>query len=430
MPERSDAADGSPRPQALGGADQQSGDSTPAPAGSLSAGIPAAQPNASAGPRLASPPATLAELLALVRASGLVDEAKLKVPLEAQGLPDDPGLALDALVQAGLLTRFHAWNLRQGKYRGFLLGPYKVLRPLGKGGMGLVYLAEHTSLPRRVAVKLLRTDLAGKSGIVERFQREGRTASALDHPNIVRIYDLCHGDEGHFLVMEYVEGRSLEDLVREKGPLSVRQAVDYCLQVASALQHAHERGVVHRDIKPANLLLVAGGTVKVLDMGLARFYADSSDNLTERLGGGVLGSPDYIAPEQALGQLDIRCDIYSLGATLYMLLVGHPPFAFGSVADKLRAHQAHAVVPPHTRNPAIPAGLSAVVVRMLAKGPAARFQAPAEVIAALQPWSSGAEQPVPATRRRWGRAAVVAVTATATVLAAGLLAWGVLVLVR
>ncbi len=380
-------------------------------------------------PLVLGPPTRLPDLLALVRASGLVDEARLQTLLESEGLPDDPVQALDALVRAGLLTAFHACHLRQGRFRGFVLGPYRVLQPLGKGGMGLVYLAEHRTLGQRVALKVLRTDLPCSPGALERFYREGRAAAALDHPNIVRVQDVCRSDDDHhFLAMEYVEGKSLEDVIQEEGRLSLARAVDYALQVARGLGHAHERGLVHRDIKPGNLLLDRQGTVKILDMGLARFYTDKDDKLTERVGGGILGSPDYIAPEQALNKLDTRSDIYSLGATLYCLLLGRPPFPFNTARQKLLAHQMNRVTPPHCQDANIPPELSAAVVRMLAREPDARYQTIDEVIAALEPWLSLPE-PVATTtsvpppshsRLRYGLAAAGFL---AVALLAGLAAW-------
>jgi serine/threonine-protein kinase len=221
----------------------------------------------------------------------------------------------------------------------------------------------------------------------ERFAREGRAVAALDHPNVVRLYDVGQDGGTHYLVMEYVEGRSLEAVLRQDGRLPLHQAVDYVMQVAAGLQHAHERGIVHRDVKPANLLVDTTGTVKILDMGLARFHADAEDRLTERTGGGILGSPDYVAPEQASHQLDTRTDVYSLGATLYALLTGEPPFCGGSVAEKIAAHRTRPVVPPHRHDPSIPLGLSQVVVRTLEKDPADRYQTPAEVIEALAPFA-------------------------------------------
>jgi serine/threonine protein kinase len=250
--------------------------------------------------------------------------------------------------------------------------------------MGLVYLAEQLSMNRLVALKVLRTELHSRRGARERFEREGRATAALTHPNIVRIYDVQHEGETYFLVMEYVEGQSLAKKITQFGRVPAAQALEYICQAAEGLQHAHRCGVIHRDIKPSNLLVDQEGVVKVLDMGLARFFDDRCDNLTERIGGGVLGSPDYLAPEQAQQQADIRSDIYALGATLYCLLIGEPPFAALRGSAKILAHQTRPVVPPAVRDPKIPQEISVIVLKMLAKSPEDRFQTMAEVLAALR----------------------------------------------
>jgi serine/threonine protein kinase len=331
--------------------------------------------------------------LDLLRRSGLLHADRL-AELDADAtLPADPQAVADELVRRDVLTPFQSRLLLAGRFRGLIVDRYRVLRPLGKGGMGLVYLAEHLSLTRRVALKILRSDLTGAPGVRERFAREGRAIAALNHPNIVRLYDVGQDGALHYLIMEYVEGRSLEELLQQKGRLPPREAVEYAIQAARGLAHAHERGIVHRDVKPANLLLDACGTVKILDMGLARFHTDSTDNLTERVGGGVLGSPDYLAPEQMTKQLDTRSDVYSLGATLYALLLGEPPFSGRTVAQKLADHLHRPVPPPHLRDPNVPRPLSLVVLRMLAKDPADRYQTPAEVIEALGPFAQPRPKP-------------------------------------
>lgn len=367
-------------------------------------------------------------VLEAVRKSGLIDAITLQAHLAKQPNQQDSEQLLEGLVRVGLLTRFHARLLLQGKYLGFLLGPYKVLRPLGKGGVGLVYLAEHTGLRRQVAIKLLANDHAADLGITQRFQREARAAAALDHPNIVRLHDLCSEGPLQFLVLEYVEGISLEDMLQRSGRLPVKKAVRFALQVARGLQHAHERGIVHRDIKPANILVTKDEVVKILDMGLARFVADRSDNVTERLGGNViLGSPDYIAPEQALGQLDVRSDIYSLGATLYAMLLGQPPFAAPTRTQKLLAHQVRAVTPPHLQDPKIPPKLSAVVLKALAKNPIDRIATPEEFIQLLTPWENSSESSSlvqdQTPKRTWPKKYLFFAGALLALFVLGLVAW-------
>jgi serine/threonine protein kinase len=343
-------------------------------------------------------PDCLDSFLDLVRKSGLLTDEQLAA-LDYSELPHDPEAAAEELIRRALLTTFQARHLLAGRFRGLLVDQYRVKRPIGKGGMGLVYLAEHLTLSRQVAIKILRTDLLDSPGVRERFAREGRAIAALNHPNIVRLYDVGTDRNTHYLIMEYVEGRSLEALLRQRGRLPVQEAVGYAVQVAEGLRHAHERGVVHRDIKPANLLLDPAGTIKILDMGLARFHhVDNTDNLTERIGGGILGSPDYIAPEQASQQFDARTDVYSLGATLYALLTGEPPFSGRSIAEKLISHRSLPVIPPHHRNPGIPRELSMVVLRMMAKNPADRYQTPAEVVKALRPFAQEAPEEEPEVR--------------------------------
>ena len=246
------------------------------------------------------------------------------------------------LVHEGVLTHFQAKQFLDGKWRGFSIGKYKVLERLGSGGMGSVYLCEHKLMRRRVAVKVLPTAKAEDPASLERFYREARAVAALDHPNIVRAYDIDQVEKLHFLVMEYVDGASLQEIVKRAGPLDALRAAHYIRQSALGLQHAHETaGLVHRDIKPANILVDRTGIVKILDMGLARFFNDEEDVLTKKYDESVLGTADYLAPEQALDShsVDIRADIYSLGATFYFCLTGRTPFHEGTVAQKLIWHQ-------------------------------------------------------------------------------------------
>ena len=259
-----------------------------------------------------------------------------------QALPNEPGRLAGLLVRDGVLTHFQAEQFLQGKWRRFTIGKYKVLERLGSGGMGSVYLCEHKLMRRRVAVKVLPTAKAEDTSSLERFYREARAVAALDHPNIVRAYDIDQDDKLHFLVMEHVDGSSLQEIVKKAGPMDVLRACHYMRQAALGLQHAHETaGLVHRDIKPGNILVDRNGIVKVLDMGLARFFHDEEDMLTKKYDENVLGTADYLAPEQALDShaVDIRADIYSLGATFYFCLTGRTPFAEGTVAQKLIWHQ-------------------------------------------------------------------------------------------
>jgi hypothetical protein len=290
---------------------------------------------------------------------------------------------------------------------------YRILKPLGAGGMGTVYKAEHQLMERLVALKVIRPELTRDPGAVERFRREVKGAARLVHPNIVHAYDAEQAGDAHFLVMEFVEGTSLDRVVAEEGPLPVARACEYIRQVALGLQHAHEQGMVHRDIKPHNLMLTPEGTIKILDFGLARFARESAPpvavvpgpaaavpgSLTQT--GALMGTPDYMAPEQAVNahEADIRADVYSLGGTLYFLLVGRPPFSDAQGLDKIMAHIERMPEPPAKFRGDIPAGLPTVLERMLAKDPARRYQTPVEVAHALEPFTRPAvaplEEPVP-----------------------------------
>jgi serine/threonine protein kinase len=339
-----------------------------------------------------TPPASTAALLNLVRVSGIHAGVALDEQLaEGPELPPEPGRAAEMLVRRGVLTRFQAKQLLAGRHKGFRLGAYVILDLLGQGGMGAVYLAEHSTLRRRVALKVLRTQKAPDARVsVERFLREARAVAALDHPNIVRIHDVAQEADVHYLAMEYVEGQTLDRILARGNGIGAAQAVAYVAQAASGLQHAHEKGFVHRDIKPGNLILGTDGTVKILDMGLARSLTSSADNLTEMLDkGAVVGTADYIAPEQALGdaKVDIRADIYSLGATFFALVTGKPPFQ-GNTSQKLAQHQMRAAPDLSAEDPTFPPELARIASRMLAKKPQDRFQTPADLIAALAPWLS------------------------------------------
>jgi serine/threonine-protein kinase len=241
------------------------------------------------------------------------------------------------------------------------------------------------------------------SSYLGRFHREAQAIASLDHPNIVRAYDVDHEMDGdtpiHFLVMEYVEGRSLHEVIQQDGVLSFPRAADYIRQAADGLQYAHKAGLVHRDIKPGNLLLDLNGVVKILDLGLARFSADTDDHsLTVAHDEKVLGTADYLAPEQALDshKVDARADIYSLGCTLYFLLTASPPFTEGTLAQRLMAHQTKAPPPLGEKRPDVPTSLAAIVMKMMAKRPEDRYQSAAEVSEVLAAWlaANGAGAPV------------------------------------
>jgi tRNA A-37 threonylcarbamoyl transferase component Bud32 len=304
---------------------------------------------------------------------------------------------------------------------------YQVLALIGSGGMGTVYKAEHRLMERLVALKVIHPSLVEKPGLLERFRREVKAAARLSHPNVAVSHDAEQAGNLHFLVMEFIEGTTLAQVVAQQGPLPVALACNYIRQAALGLEHAHRQGMVHRDVKPHNLMLVRPpaparedeGVIKVLDFGLARFAsevvaapgdalrfepgqpsADTSPNASLTTAGVVLGTADYIAPEQADDPhaADIRADIYSLGCTLYFLLTGQPPFPEGKIMEKLKAHRKQQPHPLAAFRKDVPPGLERVLGKMIAKDPAQRFQTPAQVAEALGPFLG---DPKKRPRRAW-----------------------------
>lgn len=268
---------------------------------------------------------------------------------------------------------------------------YEVLRELGRGGMGVVYLAKHRLMGRTVALKVINPRLLQNQMAIERFRHEVQAAARLNHRNIVTAFDAEQAGESHFLVMEYVDGTDLATIVAGQGRLPVMYACNYLLQAALGLQHAHEQGMVHRDVKPHNLMRTACGTIKIMDFGLARL-ANPGDSETPHgltAEGVTLGTPDYIAPEQARDarRADIRSDIYSLGCTLYYLLTANVPFPAGTAVDKVIAHVTADPMPIQQLRSDIPTQLTAILGRMMARDPDDRFQTPVEVARALMPFS-------------------------------------------
>jgi serine/threonine protein kinase len=300
------------------------------------------------------------------------------------GVPASAGAAGSPPAKAGTPARPPLERLRE----------YQLLEKLGQGGMGTLYKALHSRLKRVVALKVLPPERMHDGAAVARFQREMEAIGRLNHPHIVRATDAGEVDGTHFLVMDFIEGQTLGQLVQACGPLSVAEACELVRQVALGLQHVHEHGLVHRDVKPSNLLLSADGQVKVLDLGLALLKEEDAEAAELTATGQVMGTFDYMAPEQFgdTHTVDIRADIYSLGCTLYFLLAGKAPFsgpAYANRLSKMRAHADAPAPPIRERRGDVPAGLAAVLARMLAKEPSDRFATPAEVAAALVPFTAG-----------------------------------------
>ncbi len=325
----------------------------------------------------------------LVKKSGLVDDVRLSEALSEVDLSiKDSGVIASCLTKKGLLTEWQSEKLLQGKHKGFRLGKYKLLSHIGTGGMGAVYLAEHMVMRHRVAIKLLPTHFAVHTSYLERFHQEARASAKLNHPNMVRAIDVDQEDNLHYLVMDFVDGLDLQAIVSRNGPLPYRTAAEYTRQAAEGLAYAHQMGLIHRDIKPANLLVDKVGIVKILDMGLARFTDETQGSLTREYDQKMIGTVDYLAPEQAIDshKVDLRVDIYSLGCTLYFLLTGDAPFPQGTIPQRLMMHQSGEPTDVRKTRADAPEELIAICKRMMAKAAADRFQSGDEVAQALSDW--------------------------------------------
>jgi serine/threonine protein kinase len=294
------------------------------------------------------------------------------------------------------LTEYQAHLLARGHADGFFVNEYKVLDRLGKGRMAGVYKAQH-QLGQIVAIKVLPPSKSRDANLLSRFQREARLALKLKHPNIVRAFQTGMADGLHYLVMEYLEGETLEEVLARRGKLPPAEAVRLIYQALQGLQHIHARSLVHRDLKPANLMLIGStrddtlnATIKILDIGLGRTLLEQGVGEPDDAGltgeGVLLGTPDYMAPEQARDArgIDIRADIYSLGCVLYHLLAGQPPFPDTSIINQMIRHASEAPQPLKEFNPAVPDGLQQIVNWMLAKDPGQRYPTPERAAQALQ----------------------------------------------
>ncbi len=314
--------------------------------------------------------------------------------LEVDTDVDDASFAFDAATQPA--------DAEDGIPAALIDHPrYRILGPLGKGGMGMVYRAQHRMMDREVALKVIDAKFINNPQAIERFRNEVKAAACLTHANIVRAYDAEQAGDLHFLVMEFVDGISLAELIRRNGPLPVHQVCGIIRKVAQGLHHAFEQGMVHRDIKPQNIMVTRDGRVRILDFGLARLAReqetaatssdkDSGDQMRRTadaltMVGSVLGTPDYIAPEQAMDahSADTRADIYSLGCTCYFLLTGHPPYPGGTAVQKLLAHSEMEPSPIADERRDIPTDVVAITSRMMERRPDNRFQIPRDVAKAI-----------------------------------------------
>jgi serine/threonine protein kinase len=286
-----------------------------------------------------------------------------------------------------------------GNGRPITLGNYVLIEKIGSGGMGQVFKARHNRMDRLVALKLLPSAMTRDHAAIARFEREVKAAAKLIHPNIVAAYDADCANGVHFLVMELVEGRDLNALVKTGGPFSVDKALNCVIQAARGMESAHRKGIVHRDIKPSNLLLDVEGTVKVLDMGLARveissIHASIETKLTRS--GAIVGTFDYMSPEQALDSrsADARADIYSLGCTLYYLITGKPIYSGNTALEKILAHREQPIPLLKDVSPLVPNALEAIFQKMVAKKIEDRYQAMSEVLVDFEKYNLGGEMTV------------------------------------
>ncbi len=349
------------------------------------------------------PKHTTKQLIEALQRSRLIDPQTLKsslLELQAErggSLPSESQIVGQFLVRKGDLTEWQLEKLLAGKFKGFFLGKYRLLDHLGSGGMGAVYLADHRAMNRQVALKVLPRERVGDRSYLERFYLEAKAVAALDHPNIVRAFDVDHDDETHYLVMEYVRGANLQTFVRDaERPLAFATIADYVAQAARGLQHAHDAGLIHRDVKPANLLVDPQGVVKLLDLGLA-LMTDEASSISADHQEAVLGTADYLAPEQAMNSHDVdaRADIYSLGCTMYFAITGRPPFAEGTLAQRVLAHQTQPPRGIRELRPDTPPELAEICQQMMAKSPLERIATAGEVAERLDHWRKAAKAFLP-----------------------------------
>jgi serine/threonine protein kinase len=326
--------------------------------------------------------------------SGLIDAAGLETCFEAIPPEKRTHDAVDRrlarqVIAAGKMTLWQAQQVLGGRASGFRIDKYLLLDLLGRGGMGRVYLARDTRLNRNVALKILSQERMNNPRAIARFQREAKVGAQLQHENLVRVYDEGDDDGVRFLVMEYIEGKNVGQVIAELGAIPWSTTAKLGRQVALGLDHARLKGLIHRDVNPCNILITRDGSAKLTDLGLAIDLADQ-DNVTRD--GATVGTFDYVSPEQARHSrlVDTRADIYSLGCTLYHMIAGRVPFPVVSLPEKLYAHQLHEPEPLSELVPGVPRGLDEAIRRMMRKSPDDRFQTPLEVAEALEPFANEA----------------------------------------
>lgn len=328
--------------------------------------------------------ATASEVEEILRKRRLAEEAK------------SDSLAQE-LVHGEFITRRQLERLRtqvEAERSGEQLPGYQVIEKLGAGAMAVVYKAKQLSLDRMVAIKVLPRKFSSNKQFIERFYAEGRAAAQLNHPNVVAAYDVAQAGEFHYFVMEYVEGKTVHDYIVENKRFKESEALEIVLQVADALQHAHERGLIHRDVKPKNIMITPSGVTKLADLGLARALDDKEAALAEK--GKAFGTPYYIAPEQIRGEVNIgpQADIYSLGATFYHMVTGTVPFNGKNPTEVMQKHLKNPLVPPDHVNSRLSAGVSEVIEMMMAKSRKQRYRNVNELLTDLRAVKKGEDPPL------------------------------------
>jgi serine/threonine-protein kinase len=336
----------------------------------------------------------------LVVEQGLATEEEVQSCLDEVGGERSQGTVMQMLVDREFVTRRQLSRLRaivEAERSGQKIPGYRILGKLGAGAMATVFKAKQLNLDRFVAIKVLPRKFSANAQFIERFYAEGRAAAQLNHPNIVQAYDVGKAGDYHYFVMEYVDGRTVYDDITKHKRFSEAEAIGIMVQVAEALEHAHEKGLVHRDVKPKNIMITKEGVVKLADMGLARAISDKE--AAEAESGKAFGTPYYISPEQIRGERDIGppADIYSLGATLYHMVTGNVPFDAKSPSSVMHKHLKAALVPPDHVNPRLSAGVSEIIEMMMAKSPRKRYQNCADLLIDLRAVHRG-ERPVIAQR--------------------------------
>lgn len=366
----------------------------------------------SSHPSAESPPddPTPGAFLRTLRLSRLITSDVLDTALEAappSARASARSLA-EHLIVIGELTHYQTEKLLAGRWRGLVVGEYHILAPLGRGGMGTVYLAKSLAKPAvppyplfpLVALKVLPPKRAREDErTLLRFRREMELGKHLDHPNITRTLDAGEQNGLHYIAMEYVPGQSLKQLISSGGPLPVGEAARIFADVAAGLEHAHQKGLIHRDLKPSNIMVTPEGQAKLLDLGLALLVDEALPEDIAIVGGEgyILGTMDYIAPEQSTDATNVgpRSDLYSLGCSIYHAVCGMPPFPGGTSKQKMQWHRTESPPPPHTINPALPPAFSLIVQSCMAKKPADRPTSAAELRDLLLPWAGEVRAPAP-----------------------------------